>query len=124
MPSDWMKDHAEEESAGSRNGTFYTTAYGSAVYNEGQKTLKLATPDGAHARLMTFQVAKVSKALGRVSKIVSNGNRVVFDGSGSYIENLRSGDKLWPREERGVYVVDIVVAPPDKPASSDFVRPS
>ena len=54
MPASWFEEHAAEESAGSRNGAFYTTADGSPIYNEGQKTLKLATPDGSRMRLMTF----------------------------------------------------------------------
>ena len=57
MPSSWFEDHTTEESTGSRDGTFYTTADGSPIYNEGRKTLRLATPDGSHTRLMTFQLA-------------------------------------------------------------------
>ena len=53
---------------------------------------------------MTFQVTDVTKALGSVSKIVANGNKIVFDESGSFIENKRSRERLWMREENGVYV--------------------
>ena len=73
--------------------------------------------------MMTFQFANVSKALGLVSKIVSNGNRVVFDAGGSHIDSLWSGDKLWLREENGVYVFDMLVAPPEPPAQV-FARQS
>ena len=121
MPSDWLKSHGREESTGSQNGTFYTTADGSAIYNEGQTFLKLAAPDGTRARFMTFQLAKVIKALGSVSKIMSNGNRLVFNSGGSRIENLWSGDKAWLREENGVYVLDMLVAPPEPPAQT-FAR--
>ena len=38
---------------------------------------------------------------------------MVFDGSGSFIENKRSRERLWMREENGVYVLDENVAPPD-----------
>ena len=62
---------------------------------------------------MTFQVTDVTKALGSVSKFVANGNKVVFDGSGSFIENKRSRERLWMREENGVKVLDENVAPPD-----------
>ena len=54
-----------------------------------------------------------TKALGSVSKIVANGNKVVFDESGSFIENKRSRERLWMREDNGVYVLDVYVAPPD-----------
>ena len=58
---------------------------GSTVENEGENMLLVSTSDGTQLRKMTFQVANVNKALGSVSKMVRNGNRVVFDTSGSYI---------------------------------------
>ena len=70
------------ESEGSKRGVFYTTADGSTVENEGEKTLIMSTADGPHLRKVTFQVATVNKAYGSVSKMVRNGNRVVFDTSG------------------------------------------
>ena len=62
---------------------------------------------------VTFQVANVNKALGSVSKMARNGNRVVFNASGSNIENKMTNDTLWlrVREGDGVHVVDIMVAP-------------
>ena len=56
-----------------------------------RKTLIMSTEDGTQLRKVTFpsgkrQQANVKKALGSVSKTVRNGNRVVFDTSGSYIE--------------------------------------
>ena len=80
---------------------FYTTADGSIVKNEGEKTLLTSTSDGAQLRKVTFQVANVNKAL-------------VFDTSGSYIENRMTNDILWLRERDGVYVVDMMVAPPGR----------
>ena len=78
-----------------------------------ERTLTLSTLDWSSIRNMTFQVTDVTKALGSVSKIVANGNKEVFDGSGSFIENKRSRERLWVREENGVYVLDVYVAPPD-----------
>ena len=43
--------------------------------------------------------------------MVKNGNRVVFDTSGSDTENNKTKDILWLRERDGVYVVDMMVAP-------------
>ena len=40
--------------------------------------------------------------------------KVVFDTSGSYIENKMTKDVLWPRERDGVCVVDMTVAPPGR----------
>ena len=65
---------------------------------------------------MTFQVARVKKALGSASQMVKNGNKLVFDqdSSGkdtSYIQNKRTNEKIWLRQENGVYVLDLMVAP-------------
>ena len=117
MPKSWFLAHAIKDSPGSLAEDFYTTADGSKVYNEGQREMYLATMDGKSLRKMTFQVGEVSKALGSVSQMVDNGNRVVFelDNSGydvSYIENKQTQDRIWLRRENGVYVLDMVVAPP------------
>ena len=67
--------------------------------------------EGGQIRQMTFQCAATTKALGSVSKICSNGNRVVFDDEGSYIQNKVTGEKLWLEQKDGVYVLDMHVAP-------------
>ena len=88
-------------------------AGGREIPNYGERTLTLSTLDWSSVRNMTFQVTDVTKALGSVSKIVANGNKVIFDESGSFIENKRSRERLWMREDNGVYVLDVYVAPPD-----------
>ena len=117
MPSDWFTTHPITESDGSRSNDFYTTADGTKVFNEGQKRMDVCTLDGQHCRTMTFQVAKVKKALGSVSQMVRNGNRLVFDQDAqgkdiSYVQNKKSGEKIWLRMENGVYVLDLMVGPP------------
>ena len=54
----------------------------------------MSTADGSRLRKVTFRVADVNAALGSVSKMVSNGNRVAFDASGSYIQNKMTNDIL------------------------------
>ena len=49
--------------------------------------------------------------------MVKNGNELVLDqdSSGkdmSYIQNKRSNEKIWLRQENGVYVLDLMEAPP------------
>ena len=49
--------------------------------------------------------------------MVKNWNKFVFDqdSSGkdtSYIQNKRTNEKIWLRQENGVYVLDLMVAPP------------
>ena len=85
--------------------------------NEGQRKLDVCTLDGQQRRSMTFQVARVKKALGSVSQMVKNGNKLVFDqdSSGkdtSYIPNKRTNEKIWLRQENGVYVLNLMVAHP------------
>ena len=66
---------------------------------------------------MAFQVAGVSKALGAVSRIVGNGNRVVFDhpnDGGSYIENKVTGKQTPLRQHNGVYYLDVWYKPGDE----------
>ena len=112
MPTAWCEGHELVESPGSKANEFYSTADGTTIYNKGEKKLTISTLDGS-LRSMTFQCAGVNKALGSVSQIVKNGNTVVFSPTGSYIENLDTKEKLWLRERGGVYVLDVLVAPPE-----------
>ena len=64
------------------------------------KKWMFCTLDGQHRRSMTFQVARVKKALGSLSQMVKDGNQLVFDqdSSGkdvSYIQNKRTNEKIW-----------------------------
>lgn len=66
---------------------------------------------------MTFQVARVKKALGSVSQLVQSNNRVVFDQDDrgrdvSYMQSKRAQEKIWLRKDNGVYVSDLLVDPP------------
>ena len=71
-------------------------------------SVSLTTSDGEQFKKVTFQVANVNKALGSGSKMVRSGSRVVFDTSGSYIENkmkrwsVRRGYDGGIEENRGV----------------------
>ena len=119
MPVDWLTSHPLTESDGSIANDFYTTADGSKVYKEGQRKLDVCTLDGQQRISMTFQVARVKKALGSVSQMVKDGNKLVFDqdSSGndtSYIQSKRTKEKIWLRQENGVYVLDLMVAHPQR----------
>ena len=82
-----------------KRGVFYTAADGSTAENEGERTFLMTTSDGAQMRKVTFQVANVNKALKWVSKMVRNGNRVVFDTSGSYNRGHDGGTARKATEE-------------------------
>ena len=110
MPGHWMANYKILESQGPRAGVFYVTASGEPIYNEGEKTLMLMNEYG-QSRKRTFQCAKTIKAMGSINNICSNGNRVVFDDEGSYIENKETGEKLWLEQAEGVYHLNMQVAP-------------
>ena len=136
MPSAWFPHHKLHESEGSKSGAVYTAANGGTFSNEGERKLYLATLQGDIMRKMDFQVTNVTKALGSVSRMVKNGNKVVFDvdvhgNCHSYIEKKETGERLWLRERNGVYVLDVLVAPPGYNGEVDdygqpkgFTRPS
>ena len=59
---------------------------------------------------MVIQVAEVKKILGSVEKIISAGNRVVFDlYEGSYIQNKRTSTKTQVYRKNGVFQFDVYV---------------
>ena len=108
LPTDWFTGHELKETEKSRGGQFYVCAGGKEIPNYGERTLTLSTMDWSSVRNMTFQVTDVTKALGSVSK-----NSCKREQSRFRIENRRSRERLWMREDNGVYVLDVYVAPPD-----------
>ena len=115
LPSEWFSDHPTvEATAEEKASNWFTAANGSTVGIEGTRSLHMVALDGTDAlRKMEFTVCNVTKALGSVSKICSNGNRVVFElGAGnSYVENIATGERVFLRESNGVFVLDVAVAP-------------
>ena len=39
--------------------------------------------------------------------MVENGHKVVFDRAGSYIEDSRTKQRMWMKEERGLYMLKL-----------------
>ena len=54
---------------------------------------------------MKPQVCEVNKALLSVKRLTAVGNRVVFDPEGSYVEDIKTGDITWLREDNGMYML-------------------
>ena len=71
----------------------------------------MLTIDGADSggRGIVAQVCKVHRPLMSVKKICKNGQRVVFDDEGSYVENKWTGERIKVLEEDGEYVLDVWV---------------
>ena len=64
----------------------------------------------------------MNKGLLAVKKACKAGNRVVFDESGSYIEDKCSREKTWFEEKDGIYTLSLWVRRDGKPMQSSFVR--
>ena len=92
----------------SRNKVEYEVANGDRIPNMGEKKFSGSTEEGLN-RCVTAQVCDVNKALMSVKKIVAAGNKVVFDEEGSYIEDKRTKEKIWLREEKGMYMLKLWV---------------
>ena len=56
-----------------------------------------------------FSISNVQRPLAAASKVAGQGNRIVLEGSGGYIESIATGDRIALRLERGVYVFDVVL---------------
>ena len=79
------------EATNIKSDVSYKLADGSRIPHMGEKSFKAFTDQG-HIRHMIAAVTDVDDALLSVSKVVSAGNRVVFDNEGSYIEHKESGE--------------------------------
>ena len=114
MPTSWCSHVPIQETPQSKAGEFYRAANGQKIYQEGERIVSMMTQEGS-MRDMRFTVCEVSKALGSVSQMCKTGHRVVFNppwcGDGSYIEQVDTGERMWLREEGGLYVLRTKVAP-------------
>ena len=74
----------------------------------GEKRFKGVSDEGV-ARGITVQVCEVSKPLLSVSKLVKAGNRVVFEESGSCIEDIKTGEVMKLHSDGGMYMLKLWV---------------
>ena len=92
----------------SRQGGYYSAANGSRVYNEGVARLQ-GQVAGGHTVGLDWQVAKVEKPLISTHLLSQAGNTVTYTGTGGYIENDSTKDRIPFTKENGSYVLDIWV---------------
>ena len=52
----------------------------------------------------------MNKTLMSVSEIAAQGNRVVFEDEGSYVEEKASGDRTWMQQVGGMYMLKMWVS--------------
>ena len=78
-------------------------------------------------RDMRFTIGDVSKALASVSQMCRVGHRVVFNPpwgpTGSYIQHVETGEKMWLEEHNGLYVLSTKVAPVERQSVSKWSQP-
>ena len=103
----------------SESGKGYSAANGSEIPNLGEKVVRGQTMNGMWCS-MKFQVCSVTKPLGSVSRMCQAGSRVIFcpPEEGSYIEHVATKRKTFLRQSKGLYFLDMWIAP-----ASVFTRP-
>ena len=67
----------------------------------------MTTSEEGLCRQITAQVCDVNKGLLSVRRMVQQGNHVVFDARGSYIEDSKTGDKMHLVERNGMYMLKL-----------------
>ena len=100
------------EGPAKKRGVKYQVADGRELENLGEKSFRAITTEG-FGRKLTAQVCDVSRNLLSVSKAVRNGNCVLFHPRGSFIQDLKTGERSWLKEEGGNYTLSLWVPCPN-----------
>ena len=95
---------------------------GKLIAHHGSQKALGVTDDGRSVTI-DFDVADVTRPLGSVSKLVKKNHQVVFDEERSYIRNKKTGAEIDPREQQGLYFLDVwVQVPSDMAINELFAR--
>ena len=86
----------------------YEVPNGVRIPNLGEKKFQRYSEEGT-VRSITTQVCEVNKGLLDVRKVVEAGNRVVYDSTGSYIEDKKTHERMFMRDEAGMYMLRMYV---------------
>ena len=114
VSDDMLSTVDTKEGVGSRRGVKYEVANGVEIPNLGEKKFIGVSQEGTK-RNITAQVCDVNKALLSVRKMINAGNKVVFDSEGSFVEDKTTGEKMWLRDEGGMFYLRMwVPTQPDK----------
>ena len=100
-----------QEGTASRRGVKYEVANGVRIPNLGEKKF-VGISEESVSRGLTAQVCDVNKGLLSVKKVVAAGNRVVFEDEGSFIEDKVTKERMWLKEENGMYMLKLWVEKP------------
>ena len=83
-------------------------ADGHTIENKGEKRVKVLTEEGLERRIVG-QVCDVNKSLLSVRKVCEAGSTVVFKKGHGWIEDDKTGERVWMQEREGMYVVKMWV---------------
>ena len=117
MPEKLVSAHPVREGDASRNGTNYLAADGGRIPNLGEVELGFITRE-QHRCKIKFQVAAVKRPLLAVSTLTKAGNEVHFDSDGGRIVNKATKREIHFRKSNGIFVLDVLMAPPKGASSS------
>ena len=113
LPKDMLPNEVLVEGDAKRAGVQYVAANGAPMPNRGEKRVRFRSGvDGSKKGLnsIRFQVTDVNKPLASVSRMLDQGNTVVFtrrNGMKSYVINDATGEKLEFEEKKGVFVMPV-----------------
>ena len=107
-PKKFAENSALRETEESKNGHYYLAANCTQIPIYGRKTVKGMADDYSKVQV-EMEVADVKKPLMSVRRMTEAGNRVVFEPSGGYIEDVHTGEKLQMRETGGMYMLKMWV---------------
>ena len=102
MREEMLEEIETVEGRAFKRGVKYEVANGVRIDNLGEKRFTGVTTEGSQ-RNITAQICEVNKALLSVRKVVSAGNKVVFDDV-SYIEDKNTGEPIMMEDQGGMYV--------------------
>jgi hypothetical protein len=90
-----------------QRNTVYSSADGGQMWNHGHKFVHFRNKGSEEVNMAEFQVTTVKKPFASVSKITDKGNRVVFEATGGYIENIKSGKRIPIVKHKGTFAIDV-----------------
>ena len=114
-----------EETPESRRGETLTCAGGKEIKKEGKVTIHWTTGPGV-SKKGVFMFGAVSRTLISVDRLRETGHDVILTKNHPRIINMKTGEVMPPRKNRGMFILDLWMWIPTSQSKigecSDFVR--
>ena len=117
MPEKLLSGREVVPGEASQRGTHYLAADGGRIPNSGEVELGFITKE-QHRCKIKFQVAAVKRPLLAVTALAKAGNEVHFSADGGEIVNKATKREIHFRKSNGIFVLDVLMAPPKGASSS------